>query len=401
MRAKPVTAAIKSGKLRMFKWVNMSNDTGYFGWATYVMLLTLIACPSLVYAQGDLPVLVESKQATFLSGKKLDRKILQEFSVWWRDGELRDRLMAFSNSEKIAIMLDRRVDPSTLMNVGIEKRTVEQIFWRVSEAAEIGVCRIEDCYYFGPVDTVVALPVALESLSRQAKKVSRRSAVKWTVKRPVRTGQIVATKELIKAIASKHGFTINGLQELPHDLWFSVSLPPTSVLGQMQLMLAGFGKTFKINPDGKSITIIDFPETKSAKRVFAVAKRPENSKELAAKFEDLRISFRSKSVTAIGPPRQLALLKATLVNQTKSVAGQEERFSLDTEADRLTILRTIAQTAKVELKLDSVDPADLAERIKINVVKVTQAELLFEALSGTRFRAEITDKELLVKPSNL
>ena len=157
MRAKPVTAAIKSGKLRMFKWVNMSNDTGYFGWATYVMLLTLIACPSLVYAQGDLPVLVESKQATFLSGKKLDRKILQEFSVWWRDGELRDRLMAFSNSEKIAIMLDRRVDPSTLMNVGIEKRTVEQIFWRVSEAAEIGVCRIEDCYYFGPVDTVVAL----------------------------------------------------------------------------------------------------------------------------------------------------------------------------------------------------------------------------------------------------
>ena len=381
-------------------WDSMSKDTGYFGWIVSVVFCLLLACPNIAVAQDASAVLIESKKATFLTGKKLDRKSSQAFSLWWRDAEIRDRLTAFSKAEDIAVMLDRNVDPSTVLNMGIENRTLEQIFWRISSAAKIGVCRIEDCYYFGPTDTIVALPIAMNTLSRQAKKVSRRSSVKWTIERPVLTTSIVPTKLLIEAIATKHGFSVNGLDELPHDLWYQVVLPPTSVIAQIQLMLAGFGKTFEIDPDGKSITIIDFPKTESAKRTFIVSKRPANSKELDERFPDLRISYRSKSVVATGPPRQLALLKAALVDQADPVESQPnkaERFTLNTEADRLTILRTIAQTAKLELNLGPASPADLSDRIKINVVKVTQAELIFETLRGTRFRAEVQDNQLIIK----
>ena len=215
-------------------------------------------------------------------------------------------------------MLDRRVDPSTIVNLGVENRTLEQVFRRISSTAKIGVCRIEDCYYFGPVDTTIALPIAMDTLSRQAKKVARRSAVRWTAKRPVRTGPVVETKALIQAIATKHGFVVNGLEELPHDLWYSVSLPPMSAIGQLQLMLAGFDKTFEIDPLAKSITIIDFPEIESARRVFAVTKRPANAKELTAQFPNLRISYRSKAVVATGPPQQLALLEACLLYTSPS-----------------------------------------------------------------------------------
>lgn len=395
-----MTAAFKMNNPTLVSWVSMSKDTGYFGWIVSVVFCLLLACPNIAVAQDASAVLIESKKATFLTGKKLDRKSSQAFSLWWRDAEIRDRLTAFSKAEDIAVMLDRNVDPSTVLNMGIENRTLEQIFWRISSAAKIGVCRIEDCYYFGPTDTVVALPIAMNTLSRQAKKVSRRSSVKWTIERPVLTTSIVPTKLLIEAIATKHGFSVNGLDELPHDLWYQVVLPPTSVIAQIQLMLAGFGKTFEIDPDGKSITIIDFPKTESAKRTFIVSKRPANSKELDERFPDLRISYRSKSVVATGPPRQLALLKAALVDQADPVESQPnkaERFTLNTEADRLTILRTIAQTAKLELNLGPASPADLSDRIKINVVKVTQAELIFETLRGTRFRAEVQDNQLIIK----
>lgn len=373
----------------------MTKNSGYQGWAALPLLIVLCLPLSQAIAQGDSPVLIESTEIEFLTGKKLDRRNLQELSFWWKDAELRDRLKAFSNAEKISVMLDRRIDPSTLMNLGVENRTVEQIFWRVSSAAEIGVCRIEDCYYFGPLDTVAAMPIALDTLSRQAKKMRRRSNVKWTIKRPVRSGPIVATKALIEAIADKHGFSVNGLQELPHDLWYEVSLPPTSVIGQMQLMLAGYGKTFEIDPDGKSITLIDFPAIQSAKREFSVAKRPANSKELTEQFPDLKISFRSKSVVATGPPLQLAQLEAKLIEQVESLTGSQ-RFTLKTEADRLTILRTIAQTSKLELVLGSIAPAELSDRIKLNVNKVTQAELLFETLNGTRFRAQVQGGKLVI-----
>ena len=358
----------------------------------------LCICPRHALAQGDSPVLVDSNTVEFLTGKKLDRKNLLEFSLWWKDAELRDRLLAFSNTENIAVMLDRRIDPSTLMNLGVENRTIEQIFWRLSSTAQIGVCRIEDCYYFGPVDTVVALPIAMDTLSRQAKKLRRRSDVKWTIKRPVQTGPLVASKMLIEAIADKHGFAVNGLDELPHDLWYEVSLPATSVIGQMQLLLAGFGKTFEINPEGKSITLIDFPKIKSAKREFAVTKRPTNAKELKEQFPELKISFRSKAVIATGPPKQLTLLEAKLIEQVESQTSNidDERFTLNTEAERLAILKTIAQAAKLELVFDSIDPAQLTDRIKINVSKITQAELLFETLKGTRFRAAVQDGKLIV-----
>ena len=396
MRTKSVIAAIKFGTLRIFKWASMAKDSGYRGWIPAIIVAVSCLSASHVIAQGDSPILIESNQVEFLTGKKLDRRNLQELSFWWKDAELRDRLVAFSEAEKIAVMLDRRIDPSTLMNLGVENRTLEQIFWRVGREAEIGVCRIEDCYYFGPVDTVVVLPIALDTLSRQAKKVRRRSNVKWTIKRAVRTGPIVATKALIEAIADKHGFSVNGLHELPHDLWYEVSLPPMSVIGQMQLMLAGFGKTFEIDSDGKSITIIDFPKIESAKREFSVSQRPENSKQLAEQFPDLKISFRSKAVVATGSPLQLALLEAKLIEQVDSLTGKEERFTLNTQSDRLTILRTIAQTSKLELDLGSIDPEALADRIDLNVDKVSQAELLFETLKGTRFLAQVQDGKIMI-----
>ena len=378
------------------KWASKSQNTGYLGWLaiTFIMCCT---CPSITLAQSDSRVLVDPQKTKYLTGKKLDRRNVRALSIWWKDAELRDRLTAFSETQDIAIILDRRIDPSTIVNLGVENRTVEQVFRRISSAAKIGVCRIEDCYYFGPVDTTIALPIAMDTLSRQAKKVARRSAVRWTAKRPVRTGPVVETKALIQAIATKHGFVVNGLEELPHDLWYSVSLPPTSVIAQIQLMLAGFDKTFKIDPDAKSITIIDFPKLESVKRVITVTKRPANTKKLIAQFPDLRISYRSKAIVATGPPQQLALLEAALIESVEPRTGQLVRFDLNTESDRLTILRTIAQDAKLELVLGEIPPTELSDRIKINASKVTQSELIFETLKGTRFHAEVVEGKLVVR----
>ena len=173
MWSKTVIAAIKFGTPDIFKRVSQAKNSGYREWVVFYFLAVLCVCPSQAIAQGDLPVLVDSNQVEFMTGKKLDRANSLEKSFWWKDAELRDRLKAFSDSNKIAVMLDRRIDPSTRVTLGVENRTIEQFFWQLSSAAEIGVCRIEDCYYFGPADTVVALPNAINILSRQAKKVRK------------------------------------------------------------------------------------------------------------------------------------------------------------------------------------------------------------------------------------
>ena len=71
MRAKPVIAAIKFDTSRIFKWVSMAKISGYQGWVAPLLLVVLCVCPSQAIAQGESPVLVESTEIDFLTGKKL------------------------------------------------------------------------------------------------------------------------------------------------------------------------------------------------------------------------------------------------------------------------------------------------------------------------------------------
>lgn len=343
------------------------------------------------------PVLIPTTQTKYLVGSKLDRRNLKPLSVWWRDAEIRERLMAFSANEAIAVVIDRRVDPGRLVNVGVENRTVEQFLWKVAEVSGLGVCRFEDCYYLGPVKTAALLPILEDELKTFAKKkVRSRSAVRWTSRRPMQTGMIVEPRAILEELGRESGFEIKGLEQIPYDLWAGLTLPPSSLYARVQIVLASFDKTFKISNDGKSITIIDFPSTKSPRREFAIKRKLLDAAVVTQQFPALGIKFRGKSVLARGAPEELAKLKAELVRRVKVEAGDEIVFTLKNEASRLTILRTIADNGNLELVLENGEQEDLVERIQIEVVKVSRGELIFKTLEGTGLRAKVEDGKLII-----
>ena len=369
---------------------------------TWPIIAMIFAMSASANGQDLPPTLVQTNQIKYLTGKKLDRRNEKPLSVWWRDAELRDRLMAFSANESISVMIDRRVDPQTLVNLGVDSRSVEQFLWQAATAARLSVCRVEDCYYFGPSEIVSVLPILEQDLETLAKKkVSKRSIVTWSAKRPLQTGTIVQPKSILESLGRDNRFAIEGIDQIPYDLWHGFSLPPTTLYTRVQLVLAGFDKTFKISNDGRTITIIDLPTIDSATRRFAVSKRISDDDVVEKAFPTLEIKFGGKSVVGKGSPLQLAKLKAALVRRVQVAAlDQDEVYTLKNEASRLTILKTIAADGRLELVLENIEEADLAKLIQIDVVKVSRDELIFKTLEGTGLNGVVQESQLIISRSN-
>ncbi|MGB1928744.1 MAG: hypothetical protein ACPHO8_05520 [Mariniblastus sp.] len=95
----------------------------------------------------------QRNEITWLSEEALSEHNSLPISVMWRDAELKDRLMRFSTNQRVAIFLDRRIDPSTIINLTLNNVTTEQFLLEIAKQLEIGFCQIEDVYYLGPKET--------------------------------------------------------------------------------------------------------------------------------------------------------------------------------------------------------------------------------------------------------
>ena len=329
------------------------------------------------------------------TGRKLDQFNKLAISVWWKDAEIRDRVELFSQRQEIAVFLDRRIDPSTPVQLTIENCTKEQFLWALAKQSDLGICRIEDFYYFGPVKTAASLPTVLRQL-RQSTTAKKRSKVDWNDDQPLKTESVVEPKKILLQLAKANRFAIRNLDSVPHDLWAGIDLPNSSLNVRVGILLVGFGKTFQRNDDGDIITIVDFPELDSTEASFRdLDNALELSRKLRPKFPQLKISAKGKKrIDVSGPPTQVSAIGHLIVAAQRPIGvdGGESTFTLTTRAARGAVLATAAARSNIVLDFDKTNRqlvTSLNEPVEINAVNATLAELLQLALDGTNLKYEI------------
>lgn len=70
----------------------------------------------------------------------------------WQGVSLRRALRSLSESEgvRIAIVLDRRVDPGKKLNLTFDEQPLENVLLQIAAVNDIGMCQIGPVIYFGP-----------------------------------------------------------------------------------------------------------------------------------------------------------------------------------------------------------------------------------------------------------
>ena len=333
------------------------------------------------------------------TGKQLDRFNRTPISASWADVPLKRVLNRFSESQQIAIFLDRRVDPSSPITIANKNLGAEGFLWKIADSQELGVCRVADFYYLGPHETAASLPTLWQQMESESSRQRRSFKVNWDRKSTLTTKPVVVVKQLLNQLASEHGFEIENMDAVAHDVWAQIELPQTSVAGRIGIILAGFGKWFQRSQDGTKIKIIDFPKLKTASFRTETLDDPANTaEEVSPLFPDLKISGNKKRLIAAGPPLEVARLRRQLAlsQAIETVAAEAIRFNLNTNASRGAILATVAKQLNLEFKFTDQTQPKLQEEIQLQIKDATLAELLDETLKGTDLKYETTENELVI-----
>ena len=177
-------------------------------------------------------------------------------------------------------------------------------------------------------------------------------------------------------------------------------------IDRVTLVAVQFDLTFTIDPAGKSIKLIDVPDTVSLERAYALTGPADNVKKLSAAFPNSQLRAAGGKLHVRGPAEDVDLIEAALQGKTArrtTVSAGKQVYTL--QVANVPVGRLLGELAKqmdLELKLDeaAIQAAGLSleKAISLDVKGVSADELLQAAVGPAGLTFTRKDKALEVGP---
>ncbi|MFN9750072.1 MAG: hypothetical protein ACK57U_01655 [Planctomycetota bacterium] len=353
--------------------------------ATWTTLLLLFLQDSTEWATGK----------TFESAARRS-----SVSVFWEQAPLRPQLQALSRNQRVAILLDRRVDPTQKIDWRSRDLNLEQFLWELGADQTLGVTQVGDLFYFGPRETALALAEQNRLWTQRVQDATLSPELRHRLNQTIRwksPNPYEPVTWLSKDLASANLELLNP-EHLPFDLWGPIDWPSMPRYQAYLLLLAGFGQGLDVEGDSLRLAPLQLPPELTCSCSLEGLDRSAVD-QLAGKFPELELEFSGKLLSATGKPPLLSELQRqiALLRSTDKEAGGTQVFTLKTNAARGSILATIAQQLGVKLNFAEEIRPLLNERIELDVQRVSLEELLAETLRGTELQGELIDGLLKLK----
>ncbi|WDI42434.1 hypothetical protein [Bremerella sp. P1] len=335
----------------------------------------------------------------------LEKQLQSSFDLTWEEVPLRDGLMRLAQTQRVAIFLDRRVDPDQTMKMKFTNERLELGLQRIAAQLGIGMARVGDVIYLGPQDTASRLPTVAELQTQFAKSSGYPEAVKLLDRKKYGWPKLSTPEEILTEVATSHGMRWNNLDVvIKHDLWPAVDFPPMKSTEYLSLVLAGYHASYRFNKtdDGVELQLVAIPDELSLTRVYPYA---GNHDEAIAKiqelFPDAKVQSDGKRKLAVTGPQQVQeqvakLLRGGTARNTVVMPG-EKRYTLNVEQLPLgPVLKALEQQLGMDFEVPDGMEEALMQRISFSVKTVDVTGLLDAVFKDTDFTYEIQEKKILV-----
>ncbi len=331
----------------------MRPDAGKFAKIPGLMAVLSI-CQALAWG-GDAEV---TGQIHWATGKQLSQALAQPLDVFWPNNPLRATITNLSRAQRVAILIDRRVDPGQKFSLQLENVPLQTILQGVAERCGLGVSRLGAVVYLGPpsaAQRLRPLAAAFEQAVRQLPAASQR---KFFQSNPLAWEDLATPRDLLEQLAQHSGIEIAGLERVPHDLWAAADLTPLSLVDRLTLIAAQFDLTFRLAAGGARLDLASVPD-------------------------GLRALPADPPATSVGQP---STKRADAEPATSVERIRIQRLSVRDEPLG-PVLRQLARRLGLELKLDeeAIQRAGISldQRISVRVENATVDELLRQLLKST------------------
>jgi hypothetical protein len=338
------------------------------------------------------------KPVRWLTGPQLEKQRGERIGLTWSGMPLRRGLASLAHSQRIAVLLDRRIDPDRTVELTFEDGTIDEVFARIARDQSLGLSWFGPLAYFAPpaaarrLRTVTALREN-EAAQLPSKKISqallRRRAWKWD--------DLAVPREVVEKLAGEEDLKLDGLAQIPHDLWPAAEGPPMTLVARLSLLLGEFDLTVRFDDGGRTLVLVAVPDQVAIEKSYPGGKDPRATARRWSKLvPDCQIQVAAGKVVVRG-----------LVEDHEKLTGQEARtapatvktgelrYTLTIQEKPLgSVLKQLAEKLKLELHFDSEALADagisLDQFVSFKVEEATVDELFAAALkpTGLSFRRE-------------
>lgn len=342
------------------------------------------------------------------SGAEFDSQLDLPAKVRWAGANtLRGVLASLAANQRVAIFLDRRVDPDQPVALATEEVPLRDLVRRLAEHLKLGVGRVGPVLYLGPPETaqVLGTVAALKEEEDQALPSALRSKLRRTEK--LSWPELATPRDLIVRLAADAGLQVDGLEQVPHDLWPQVDLPPLNFPQAMSLILAGFGLTFDYAPEGSSIRLHALPAEASITRRIPTRGSPALiAAEIRRRFPGVQFTIEGghlvvdSTIEVADAIRRLLDGSSARPKPPPAAAKAEKRYTLrKTTAPLGAVADAVAKQAGLELRFDP-RVQELRDKIVwIEVQDVTLDQLLRILLEPAGLTYRIDQQTLEIRPA--
>jgi hypothetical protein len=237
---------------------------------------------------------------------ELDKPIsIARDSITHEGAELRPLLQRVASERGVAFVLDRRVDPSRRIDLELPPFRLRDALAKIAAEADCLCTVAGDTVFIGPRDgtgklrTLIALrETELDQPATQPgwRELELRRA--WTFA----WDDLDGPADLVLIAAQHWTLQVEGLDQVPHDLWAAGTLAGVNAVEALSVLLVQFDLTFEWTADRTGVRIVPIPDTVAITRSHTVrritaARALERIREL---YPKLHVQMQGRELVATG-----------------------------------------------------------------------------------------------------
>jgi hypothetical protein len=348
-----------------------------------------LAAALLIGGLSPSPAADNSAAPRWLAGEDLARGRQQRVTVSWSGTPLRDALADLSKAQRIAVLLDRRIDPGQPIDLTADRLPFDDVLAQVAEKIAGRVSWLGPLAYLGPREaasrlrTLAALRASdVRALAKEKRRgLQREARLSWP--------ELAEPRDLVAGLAAEAGVDVVPLNQIGHDLWPAADLPPLSWTDRLTLIANEFDLTFEM-VDGAHVRLVPIAGPIVLERAYPGGKQPD---ELAAKWRrvapDAQIGVAGGKVVVRGGVEDHELLTQNKKPKPAPTAPGVDVYTLRVQEQPLSaVLDKLRERVSHELVIDeaAIKKANLNldARVSFSVEQATLDELLTAALKPAK-----------------
>jgi hypothetical protein len=343
----------------------------------------VVACCCALTSRGE----TGAAPPRWKTGAELDRALNARVRdiVWSAGTPVRQAVTALARTQGVAIMLDRRLDPGSDIELSVRDVPVREVIEQLAAQCGAAPAYLDGVVYVGPRSGTSPLAMVAKERRAEAQRLPRPMSQRLTAERAWRWDDLAEPRDLIDELAREAGITLEGTAQLPHDLWPAMDLPALAWTDRMTLVLSGFGLTFALADGGQSARLVPIPERTLVSRMYPATLPPSRVDAIKAQFPQATIEAGANRIELLGTPEEHERLQQLLRRQTTdrppSRAAGKTVLTLKVASQPVeAILATLERQLGVTFQFDAGLEERLRTRVSLDVYEVALPELLDAAL---------------------